>query len=650
MTSETSYSNKNKFVNFSLLLDNIKRNKVLIIIIGIVMFFACPFLEIITYITRGSPDYYGPDKNFYVEVNRNILNGPVFVINILASVAFGLCLALMVMKYMHSTKASVFFGSIPIKKRVFYATQCLSGIIFYAMPLIPMYLLSVALLPSYVTFVTISKMYAASLLIFLLIYSFAVLCANIAGNAGNTVISGLYLTFFSLGWVLILQSFLTAFYRFTIIPALRYNLSEKVTIPVLYFIIDVVQKWTAEFGYNITRLEPDGTVLQNYNMDILIHIISIILISAAFFFLGSLLNQINKTENAEKAFYFKISQAIFKYTLLAMAVAVSGILFYENLKQSVFYIVLGIVVGGFLAFLIINFIIYKNIREIFNGLKKFGIFIVAASLIMCVFSYDIFGIDRYIPEVSQTESVKIVMNPHSVSYYAYTRALEDQQIYNDFYARYNQTITNPETIGLINNVFKALMKSTPAKAYDFSYYLDTDGYSQYLKYLIYLSGRDFTYTLKNGKVINKMIPTGYYIKDSPDIDECTAAISLLLKDFNFKKALCAPVTYDDYISNLVNAGYLFELTINDKDFNEKYDLGSGNIDKLLTAQLIEKIQQDIYSDEFDAIDNAYDTSLFLTISVKLNNGNIEMHNFTFYLNDSFKNTKDFVNKNFSRKN
>jgi hypothetical protein len=264
----------------------------------------------------------------------------------------------------------------------------------------------------------------------------------------------------------------------------------------------------------------------NYNTDILIHIISIILLSSVFFFIGGLLNKINKTENAEKAFYFKISQTIFKYSLLAMAVAISGILFYQNLYPSIFYIILGIISGGFVAFLVINFIIYKNIREVFNGFRKFGIFIIAASLIMCVFSFDIFGIDKYIPEVSKVESVELDNRSPAVSYHMYTRDFKDESIYNNYYDRYSRIIKDSETIELINNVFKIAMKSIPAKTYDFAYSTNFDSY----KYYWHLSGRNINYNLKNGSKTNKIFPSGFNFKDTSDTNEYLDAVKLLLQD------------------------------------------------------------------------------------------------------------------------
>jgi hypothetical protein len=107
------------------------------------------------------------------------------------------------------------------------------------------------------------------------------------------------------------------------------------------------------------------------------------------------------------------------------------------------------------------------------------------------------------------------------------------------------------------------------------------------------------------------------------------------------------------MENLINTGYSFELSIKDYNNNtntSKYSDESKNIGKDMAIQLIDIVNQDIYSDDFDVMTNEYNISLNLTIPVKLDTGNVEYHNFYFYLNDSYKNTKDFIDNAFIVKN
>jgi len=274
----------------NLLWDNIKRNKVLIIIVGIVMFFAGPFVQILAYIDWRNflQSHAAIYRNFYQDVSMNILP-VVFGIMLAVSILFGLCLALSVTGYMHDRKAAVFFNSIPIKRRVLFTTQCLSGIIYFIAPLVFIYLVSIALMPAYVIFATITKIFVICKFIFLLVYSFTILATSLAGTRFNAVISALYMAFFITAWFSLITFFIESFYRFTSVSSITENFALLSTLPVVYFIGEIATRWTREFFGFVLICLPIMFVL-----------------SAAFLFIGGFLNNISKTENAEKPFILNL--------------------------------------------------------------------------------------------------------------------------------------------------------------------------------------------------------------------------------------------------------------------------------------------------------------------------------------------------------
>ena len=626
MNSEISYNNSvdnpgkniseklNGIINLNLLWDNIKRNKVLIIIIGIVMFFASPFIEILARTFYDNNNY---TRDFYEIANDEVLD-VVFVLMIIVSIIFGLCLAISGMRYMHDRKASVFFGSIPVKKRVFFTTQCLSSIIYFTAPLILAYIMSVIFLPTYLTFVTLTKIFSICWFIFLLVYSFTVMCANIAGSSFNTVISAGYLSVIAVIFFLVFAAFTETFYRFTQILSVN-DMTQVVLLPVIYFIVDIIEQW-----------------IDNSINLILLNMLFMFIVSIAFLFIGGLLNKINKTENAEKPFYFKISLVIFKYTVLAIAVILSGLGFYQALRQDIFYMVLGIIVGGFLAFLVINFIIYKSIREVFNGFRKFGIFIIAASLVMTVFTFDIFGIDRYVPETSKVESVEFsATNGYMFNYYWWYNNYSSGGP-RDYNLDVDKKITDPETIELISNVLKAAMKSKAEDSYN-SYNIYSSDYNAYESNI---GGATIKYNLKNGQTANKKIPynNNLNFNDYKDRDEYMDAAKKLLKNKSYLKASFAPVTDKDFMQDLISKSiYPFYMTFSGN--NNYYNL---NLTKNDLIQFIEKVNQDISSDEIELLKYNYDTYLNINLSIPLENTDVVVYDFSFNLNDSFKNTLNFI--------
>ena len=618
MTSEISSNNKNinynkkdnknGILNISLFWDNMRRQKILIIITGIIMFFASPFIELLAHATNNGSTAYSTQREFFEAIERNTLRGGVFGLMTAVAIVFGLSFALLVMRYMHDRKALVFYSSIPVKKRTLFLTQCLSGIIYFTIPLIIGYIISVVIMPSYITFISLSKIFAISWFIFLLVYSFVIMCANIAGNAFNSVLSGVYLAVIAVVFYGCLVAFTNTFYRFTTILT-DSGIPSGFLLPVVYFISDIADKWVS-----------------NFTGSTLINMLFMFIVSIGFLIIGGILNRINKTENAEKPFYFKISQSIFKYSILAIMVILSAIGFYQALYENVVYMIIGIVAGGFFAFMLINFIIYRNIREVFSGIKPFAIFVAAASVILLAFAVDIFGVDKNIPKTSGIESIEIIKNNSSFSYHKY-KSTGDYTVYDEGIT--NKKITDSAIIDLVSGALGASMNSN-------------DNYNDKYPFSSLIQGMQIKYNLKNGFTVNKLIPYSFYFDNQADTDEFTKSEHLLWENKNFRALFFYPVTDRAYIENIINLpGNRFDITITAyQNGTQSY---SSSISKDDTAGLITSLNDDIFSDTF----NMQETGnlvyrVDLAIYNNSQNGNSERHQFYIDINDGYTKTATFI--------
>ena len=625
MNSEISYNNSGnsslkdnktnifeKFININLLWDNIKRHRVLIIITGIVMFFASPFVELLYYVTTRN-SYFS-----FKDVNEGLVPA-IYTLIMIISIIYGLCLALTVMKHMRDKKASVFFASIPIKKTTFYITQCLSGLIYFTVPFIAVYLMSVLIMPNPIVFASFTKVFFVCWFIFFLIYSFVIMCANIAGNGLNSVITAIYLTVFLVGWFGIFILFVEIFYRFTSISVITEQLLGYSTAPIMYFIGEIYSNWEHNFVDNVLILLPVMFVL-----------------SAAFLSVGGFLNNINKTENAEKPFYFKISQTIFKYTLLAMAVALSGMLFYQGLQQSMIFMIVGIITGGFISFLFINFIINKSMREVFSGFKQFLIFILAACIIMTFLSLDVFRADKYLPKLSEVESIEIInTNNHILSYSVYSRDSTSYR-YIDYKENKN-IITDPEVIELTTDLIKTAMKSN---------YMSANDYNSEM-YFGRMLGSEISYKLKNGNVYGKKIPYDLNFNNSAYYGEYTNAIKKLYNNKKFLESFFAPLTDLDFMRNLIyNPDFTLHMTSNMKSSEYDYTDNTFSFSRDDLMKFVENINKDIFVSE----NEFYKPNYTVTDSINIvfnsiyedENGLITTYTFNIYILESFKNTISFL--------
>jgi hypothetical protein len=580
------------------------------------MFFASPFIEIITYINTGgaTPEQYIRNfmpVSFFEYVDRDILP-IVFGLMLAVSIIFGLCLAITITGYMHDRKAAIFFNSIPIKKRVLFTTQCLSGIAYFYAPFIIIYLISIALMPAYITFVTITKIFVVCKFVFFFVYSFTILAAALAGTAFNTVVSVVYMAFFASGIFGIVITFVQAFYRFTSTNAIISDVGNLSALPIVYFIGEIAARWRNEFwGF------------------VLVCFLIMFALSIVFLIIGGFLNNIGKTENAEKPFYFKAAYIKFKYILLSMIVTLSGIGFY-HINYSIIYMVMGIITGGFIAFLFINFVIYKNIREVFSGFRQFGIFLVAASIVLGLLSYDIFGIDRYLPEASRVESVELDRRNTPVFHYSMFDDLHSHRSMS------TQTIKDSEAIELVNNIFRIAMRSRPSP--------DARIYSSGL---MILNGMEIRYNLKNGGSAHKKIPWDLRFDNESDAYEYEKLTEALFANRSFRSGIFAPVTDSVFMAELLDSRNLIGYKIGLYNFTEGYepylDVDIGELQKLF-----EKLNEDILGDNFKMEYHHTHLIDFSITRYTQNRTNTETHDFSIWINENFPRTIEYIEEIFER--
>ena len=77
---------------------------------------------------------------------------------------------------------------------------------------------------------------------------------------------------------------------------------------------------------------------------------------------------------------------------------------------SFIWYIIGLVIGAFLCFLLVNTILAKNARKMFSGIKGFAIYSAVMLVIFCMLGFDIFGIDDYIPSWGEVSYVEVTLN------------------------------------------------------------------------------------------------------------------------------------------------------------------------------------------------------------------------------------------------
>jgi len=295
--------------------------------------------------------------------------------------------------------------------------------------------------------------------------------------------------------------------------------------------------------------------------------------------------------------------------------------------------IMGMIVGGFVAFLFINFIIYKNIREVFNGFRQFGIFIVAASIIITVFSFDIFGIDKYIPAASNVGSVEIDNRYfYTFRYYMYDDDFVNTSggtRRNDNFS--NAVITDTETIELINNIMKTAMKSTVKFTSD--HYLHGSPSN-------ILNGAEIKYNLKNGGTVYKKIPWNIGFDDDPDAIEYKMLVDTLFADKNYKKMMYAPITDEKFMADLLSGQTVIN-SINIYNYTDWDTFYNSGLIASRFPELLSKLNEDILSEDFIMEFNQTHW-IEIIVNKRMQDGITETHVFNITLNENFRNTLKFL--------
>ena len=535
--SNQSTDNFNKIINIKLLINNIKQHKVLIIIAGIILFFARPLIQIIALMGYYNNSYVGDTiESFTRDFSQG--SGPIVTA---AAFVLALAIGLNVSSYMHNRKAAIFYGSIPIKRINLFATQYLSGLTYFLPAFLVSFILSTLIMPFKDAMLINAEYYLGALFFFLLIYSFVILCANIAGTFLNSLLAAAYFCAIIPAAVYTVLGFADTFYRFTSFSGIMANpVTELIFYPVVIFIPKVF------LAYEYLTVLDCALML---------------VFAAGLTCLAYLFNRLTKTENAEKPFYFTKFLAALKYSALAVLFILAGIIFFTASGYNFIFFIVGIIVGGFFAFILVNLVIYKNLREVFKGVKQYLLLAVLACIFSGLVYADIFGIDSYIPAASGVKSVSFnqwdtVM--HNFSY--------EHQNYSSRHGINIITINDTETVQLVNDVFTAALKSATRRTRFYTEYgLNFSDYA-YNSHPLRIDGGAINYNLKNGITWAKKLNIHeLFFYNQDDLREFDDAVDKLYESPGYKKAYYYPLTDGDIIRENLDLCMSFEISLTRED-------------------------------------------------------------------------------------
>ncbi len=292
-------------------------------------------------------------------------------------------------RFLNSSKSAGFYHSLPLKRESIFAVRFLVGFADFLTALfintVAVFIICEAweLAPSYGLSVTKEIIFniGYAVLSFATVCTLIIFSGMLCGTTSMQIITFIYINLFVFAGIFAAVKTLDIF---TENIYAGFYLSDEIAINTL----------------PIIKL----LVLGNYigSIDVWTFIIAdvvIVMVSLALY-------KHRKTENAGTPIAFRGFEKIFRYSMIFLVTMLVGI-FFETLMGSIAWLVFGLVIGSVLSFMLLNAVLLKNIRKMFNGIKPFAVCLVIITLVYVCLGFDVFGIDEYIPDEKNIKSVTV---------------------------------------------------------------------------------------------------------------------------------------------------------------------------------------------------------------------------------------------------
>lgn len=324
-------------------------------------------------------------------------------------------------RYLNRRVSADFYHSLPIRREGLLIRNWLMGVLHFLTALAINLALSFVILMTVMDMLTsfslpLGKLGQAAgymMVTFLLFYTLTVFCGMLCGTSSMQVmLTGLALGAFPLFRALAL-TFCSMFVDNINLDHFMAN-SWGWTSPLirLFYLLDT------EYIYREDIYREDmfeDVALEN---PLLWYEIVLWIVAAAVLLLGAL--QIYRRRRVERAgtpIVFDGVAAAVKWVVVLLGTMALGWLFMELGSDSGFWMIFGFLLGGFLSFLLINSILTKNPKQMFDGWKKLLIFIVAFCVLFVGIGFAISKLEDIVPRNVKRVAIELEYNNYNVPYY-----------------------------------------------------------------------------------------------------------------------------------------------------------------------------------------------------------------------------------------
>ncbi len=449
MTSKTSFFNKGIYKS------TVKR-----FMWGSVLYFVILFIStVLSIFLRVSERTVGilPEPDYYIN-HPLILNSGYMTIPILLAIVVPTICAVMIFRFIHAKKQTVFIHSLPVSRKANYISSVLGGLTLMAAPVILngiiLMLTSVCGYSDYFTVSNCLTWLGLNLLGIFLIFSCAVFSATLTGNSFAMIVINILihsaLFIIALCVTALAEVFLFGFSgNNTVFDSLSNN----------NFVVMV-------YGFISNAFREKLTLMK---------IVEFILCAIFLYIASYFLYKKRKPETASDVAGFKALNGIFKYFTTFIITLIGFAIFSVYIKDNPAVFIIAVVIISIIAYAVIEMVLKKTFN-ILPSAKGYIVFAVLFTVVVLVFSHtNFFGFETRIPDKSQIDEVSI---------------------YEYYYTDSEPYTSNSEIIDLVLKTHSELTKNIPITAKE--------------NYSILNTRIHIKYKLKNGSVIDRVYPISTY--------------------------------------------------------------------------------------------------------------------------------------------
>lgn len=409
--------------------ENLKRRGWTVLLCMLVMFLVLPVSQAMAVSVNrqkveAGGSYYIPGGNGSEWVADTFMNAISFDMRLFAVIgAFAVLLAIQGFSWLYSRKKTDMYMSVPVSSRKRYFTIYLNGIgIFagcYFCTLLMVLAVGAALgVLSGKTILVALGAFLCNMIFFAAVYNLSVIAVMMTGNVLVTLLAcG---AFFMYEYMLrfLLDGMRSAFFR--TYCSFADVLDKSWTSPLFTYTL-------GQFSANSYCTGGGSRYLRLFMEDLALVAVQAVVYGV----IAYILYRKRKAEAAGKSMAFTRSKSAVKLLLMIPVTLMAGLWFRGLSGGSIFFTVMGMLIGLLLCHGLIQIIYEFDIRSVL--MKKWHLFAAggAAAFIFCFFYFDFSGYDTYIPETEDIASVAFTLQNDIYSFTNYDKLFQKDIYYVD---------------------------------------------------------------------------------------------------------------------------------------------------------------------------------------------------------------------------